>query len=74
MYLEQKRKNENLKEHLHLTSAHCIIYLERHSELIFPIALSEDYHVIKEVAFTLGGGMLFLFMIIYVRQSRKDYQ
>lgn len=28
IYSEQKRKNENLKEHLHLTSAHCIIYLE----------------------------------------------
>jgi len=26
----------------------------------------------KEIAFTLAGGMLFLFMIVYVRQSRKN--
>ena len=32
---------------------------------------SVKYYV-KEIAFTLEGGMLFLFMIIYVRQSRKD--
>ena len=38
----------------------------------FPIALSG---IIYEIAFTLGGGMLFLFvkMIVYVRQSRKYY-
>lgn len=54
----------NLKERLYLTSAHCIIYLERLIGIDFPIALSKDYYVIKEVAFTLGGGMLFLFIMI----------
>lgn len=56
MYLERKRKNENLKEHLHSANGQCLIYLERLIGIDFPIALSEDYYVIKEVAFTLGGG------------------
>lgn len=39
----------------------------------FRFALSKITYF--EIAFTLGGGMLFLFvhMIVYVRQSRKHY-
>jgi len=51
---------------------HSIIYLERYSELKFPIALSKNIYF--EIASTLAGGMLFLFvvMIVYVRQSHPN--
>ena len=40
----------------------CIIYLERWSEVKIPIC--PQLNVRKEIAFTLVGGMLFLFVII----------
>ena len=40
------------------------------------IPIRPQLNVRKEIAFTLDGGMLFLFdnMIVYVRQRRKDYK
>lgn len=55
--------DEMEKSHLPNKRLWCIIYLEVVG-MKFPIALSIIIYF--EIAFTLGGGMLFLLMIVYV--------
>ena len=58
-----------IKKDLEIRSRSPYIYLEVVG-MKFPIALSIIIYF--EIAFTLGGGMLFLFVIVYVEQSRKQ--
>lgn len=61
----------NLKEPLEKQAALVYNLAKKVIGIEFPIALSESIYF--EIASTLGGGMLFLFTIIYVRQCRKYY-
>ena len=61
-----------LKEPLAKQAALVYNLLRKVIGIEFPIALSGIIYF--EIAFTLDGGMLFLFMIVDVRQSRKYNQ